>query len=66
MDHVTVPIGQDLDLNVPRCFNILFQIQIGISEGGLGFTGGERERLVRHLVRTCAGFVREQVHDGKL
>ena len=40
MHCVSVLIGEDLHLDVPRILDVLFQIDTGIVEGFFGFSGG--------------------------
>ena len=37
VDRVAVVIGEDLDFDVPRVLDVLFQIDVAVAEGGLGF-----------------------------
>ena len=36
VDHVAVEVGQDLDLDVPRVLDVLFEVHARVAEGGLG------------------------------
>lgn len=50
MHHISVGVGQDLELDVPGRLDQLFHIQRAVAEAGLGLApGGGKERV--HLLR---------------
>src|SRR4051794_22201177 len=60
MDHVTVLIGEDLNLDVPRLLDVLLQVDAAVLESVLGLllslleSGLERDIVASHAHATAA------------
>ena len=50
VDHIAVLVGQDLDLDMPRAFHQLLQVDIAIAKGRFGLAAGGGQQG-RHLLQ---------------
>ncbi len=53
VDDIAVLVGQDLELDVPRAFEQLFEVDVAIAKGGLGFAAGGMQQA-RASLPGCA------------